>query len=378
VVMLTGHGTIETAVEATKKGAYDFLSKPPDREKILITLRNATKQTSLLRENLNMKRALHTREVMIGESVVMRQLTEAVERVAKTEAFVLITGENGSGKELIAKALHRLSLRRENPYIDVNCAAIPNELIESELFGHEKGSFTGATAQRIGKFELADTGTLFLDEIGDMSLAAQAKVLRVLEEGAIERVGGSKKIHVDVRVVAATNKKLTVEIKEQRFREDLYHRLNVIRFQAPALRDRRDDIPLLVRHFLIEVCEKNKLTPHTISEDALQALQNFPWPGNVRELRNAVERLAIMCGNSISKNDVERYVAGSGDESEGLFSMDLSFQEFKDKSEAMFLERQLEKNQWNISKTAEMLDIQRSHLYTKMSKYNLNRDQSQA
>jgi two-component system, NtrC family, nitrogen regulation response regulator NtrX len=377
VVMLTGHGTIETAVEATKKGAYDFLPKPPDREKILITLRNALRQTSLLRENLSMKRALHTKEVMIGESLVMRQLAEAVERVARTEAFVLITGENGTGKELVAKALHRLSLRQEKPYVDVNCAAIPNELIESELFGHEKGSFTGATAQRIGKFELADTGTLFLDEIGDMSLAAQAKVLRVLEDGAFERVGGSKKIHVDVRVIAATNKRLTQEIKEQRFREDLYHRLNVIQFQVPALRDRREDVPLLVRHFLTEVCEKNKLTPRTISEDALIALRNFPWPGNVRELRNAVERLAIMSGGCISKGDVDRYVTGSTDESESLFSMDLSFQEFKDKSESMFLERQLEKYQWNISKTADMLDIQRSHLYTKMSKYHLNREQSQ-
>ncbi len=374
VVLLTGHGSIETAVEATKKGAFDFLSKPPDREKILITLRNAIRQTALLRENIRMREEIEGRDVMVGSSAVMKDLRATIARVAPTEAFVLITGENGTGKELVARALHRQSSRASRELIEVNCAAIPHELIESELFGHEKGAFTGATGQRIGKFEQADGSTLLLDEIGDMSLSAQAKVLRVLEEGAIERVGGNKRISVDVRVIAATNKDLSSEISEGNFREDLYHRLNVIPIHVPPLRDRREDIPDLIRFFLAESSSKNKLPPREIDDDAVDRLRGMPWSGNVRELRNAVERLAIMVSDHITSTDVERYVLGGPNALDNSLSMDLSFQEFKDRAEELFLRRQLERFDWNVSRTADELGIQRSHLYKKINKYGLERD----
>ncbi|HOJ04824.1 MAG TPA: sigma-54 dependent transcriptional regulator [Bacteroidota bacterium] len=372
VVLLTGHGSIETAVEATKKGAFDFLSKPPDREKILITLRNAITQTALLAENRSMRERLEAADMMIGNSPAMRELHERIARVAPTEAFVLITGENGSGKELVAKAIHRMSTRAHKDMVEVNCAAIPHELIESELFGHEKGSFTGAMQQRIGKFEQADGGILFLDEIGDMSPSAQAKVLRVLEEGTFERVGGGKRITVSVRVIAATNKDLALEIREGRFREDLFHRLNVIPIVVPPLRERRDDIPALVRYFLEQSCAKNKLPPRGIDEAALRRLCDLPWTGNVRELRNAVERLVIMVSDTITATDVARYVLGAAAPQEEGLSMEGTFQDYKDRMERRFIVHRLEKNEWNISKTAEELDIQRSHLYSKMKKYAIN------
>ncbi|MFA6233588.1 MAG: sigma-54 dependent transcriptional regulator [Bacteroidota bacterium] len=373
VILLTGHGSIETAVEATKKGAFDFLSKPPDREKILITLRNAIRQSALLRENLMMREEIHGPDEMIGSSPQIRSLRETIMRVAPTEAYVLVTGENGTGKELVARALHRNSSRAGNEMVEVNCAAIPHELIESELFGHEKGSFTGAAAQRIGKFEQADNATLFLDEIGDMSSSAQAKVLRVLEEGTFERVGGNGRIAVDVRVIAATNKDLAVEIREGRFREDLFHRLNVIPISVPPLRERRDDIPALIYSFLSETCRKNKLPPRSIDEAAIQRLQEMRWPGNVRELRNAVERLAIMVSETIMPTDVNRYVYGVSDAGGSELPMDVSFQEFKDITEEMFLRRQLERYDWNVSRTADELGIQRSHMYKKINKYGLER-----
>ena len=373
VVLLTGHGSIETAVEATRKGAFDFLSKPPDREKILITLRNAIRQTALLRENRRMRREIQGPDDMVGGSAAIRALRETIARVAPTEAYVLITGENGSGKELVARAVHRGSARATREMVEVNCAAIPHELIESELFGHEKGAFTGAAAQRIGKFEQADGGTLFLDEIGDMSPSAQAKVLRVLEEGTFERVGGSGRIAVDVRVIAATNKNLPEEIAEGRFREDLFHRLNVIPIRVPPLRDRREDIPALVFFFLAETCRKNKLPPRGIDEAAMRRLQELRWPGNVRELRNAVERLAIMAADTITAEDVARNVFGTAESGTGDLPMDVSFEQFKDISEELFLRRQLEKHDWNVSRTADELGMQRSHLYKKINKYGLER-----
>jgi two-component system, NtrC family, nitrogen regulation response regulator NtrX len=374
VIMLTGHGTIETAVEATRKGAFDFLSKPPDREKILITLRNAFAQKKLFAENARLRRQIEDEEVIIGTAKGITELIATIDRIAPTEAFVLITGENGTGKELVAKAVHVKSLRRDRPLVEVNCAAIPTELIESELFGHEKGSFTGATAQRIGKFEQAHTGTLFLDEVGDMSLQAQAKVLRVLEEGTFERVGGAKLIRVDVRVIAATNKNLPQEIGEGKFREDLFHRLNVIPLQVPPLRDRREDIPLLIDHFLAMVCAKNKLPPRVMDRDAHRALQEMSWRGNVRELRNAIERLAIMVPGTITRDDVARFVGGAPNGFEAMLSLDSNFSDFKDRAEAMFIKRQLDRFQWNVSRTAEELQMQRSHLYNKMKKYGLAKD----
>lgn len=310
VIMISGHGTIETAVEAVKKGAFDFLSKPPDLNRLLITVRNALDKSSLIGETKTLKRAVSKSKVqeIIGQSPAIQHIKNTIERVAPTDARVLVTGPNGSGKELIARWLHELSARSAQPIVEVNCAAIPSELIESELFGHEKGSFTSAVKQRIGKFEQAHGGTLFLDEIGDMSLSAQAKVLRALQENRITRVGGEKDISVDVRIVAATNKDLRREIERGNFREDLYHRLAVIIIESPALNDRREDIPLLADHFLRIVCNEYGTALKRISPEAIRALQNFNWTGNIRELRNVVERLIILGGNPISEEDVAKYV----------------------------------------------------------------------
>lgn len=310
VIMISGHGTIETAVEAVKKGAFDFLSKPPDLNRLLITVRNALDKSSLIGETKTLKRAVSKSKVqeIIGQSPAIQHIKSTIERVAPTDARVLVTGPNGSGKELIARWLHELSARSAQPIVEVNCAAIPSELIESELFGHEKGSFTSAVKQRIGKFEQAHGGTLFLDEIGDMSLSAQAKVLRALQENRITRVGGEKDISVDVRIVAATNKDLRREIEKGNFREDLYHRLAVIIIESPALNDRREDIPLLAGHFLRIVCNEYGTALKRISPEAIRALQNFNWTGNIRELRNVVERLIILGGNPISEEDVNMYV----------------------------------------------------------------------
>lgn len=372
VVMISGHGTIETAVEATRLGAFDFLQKPLDREKLLITVRNALEAGRLKLENRRMRETSHGRETILGGSPRIREVLALIERVAPTDARILVTGENGSGKELVAKAIHRLSRRRDHPLVEVNCAAIPNELIESELFGHEKGAFTGATGQRVGKFELADGGSIFLDEIGDMSLHAQAKVLRTLEEGKIERVGGNRQITVDVRVIAATNKNLSEAIREGRFREDLFHRLSVIPIHVPPLRERREDIPILARAFAEELCVRHGMPAKTFSAGALERLQAREWSGNVRELRNVVERLLIMtAGTVVDEGEIDRQL-GEGVR-EDLLSAPGTFQEFKDRSEAAFIRKQLEAHAWNISRTAEALDIQRSHLYNKMKKYGLTR-----
>ncbi|MEW6511617.1 MAG: sigma-54 dependent transcriptional regulator [Bacteroidota bacterium] len=375
VVMISGHGTIETAVEATRLGAYDFLEKPLDSQKLVIVTRNATEQHRLVMEHRHMKEAVEGKDVILGKSQKIREVLAAIERVAPTDVRVLITGENGSGKELVAKAIHRVSRRNAKPLVEVNCAAIPNELIESELFGHERGAFTGAVGQRIGKFELADAGTLFLDEIGDMSLSAQAKVLRALEEGKIERVGGNKQIPVDVRVIAATNKNLAEAIKGNAFREDLYHRLSVIPIRVPPLRERRDDIPLLAVAFAGDICRRNGMMQKRLDDSALRKLQAMEWPGNVRELRNTVERLVIMTpGDVIDGSQLEpaggAAARGAWDD---LLARGGTFQEFKDRAEAAYIRKQLEANGWNISRTAEVLDIQRSHLYSKMKKFGMER-----
>jgi two-component system nitrogen regulation response regulator NtrX len=308
VIMISGHGTIETAVEAVKKGAYDYIAKPPDLNRLLITIRNAMDKTNLVAETKVLKRKVSKVEEMIGESGPIARIKETIEKVAPTDARILITGENGVGKELVARWVHEKSNRVSGPLIEVNCAAIPSELIESELFGHEKGSFTSAVKQRIGKFEQAHGGTLFLDEIGDMSLSAQAKVLRALQEGKITRVGGDKDISVDVRVIAATNKDLLQEVDEKNFRLDLYHRLSVIIIHVPSLNDRRDDIPLLVDKFLGDICADYGIVKKAVEENALEALKQHNWTGNIRELRNVVERLIILSGKTILEEDVQAYV----------------------------------------------------------------------
>lgn len=306
-IMISAHGSIETAVEATKKGAFDFVPKPPDLNRLLLTVRNALDKKSLESETKVLKKKLSQKFDMVGESPAIKQVKETIEKVAPTDARVLITGPNGTGKELVAHWLHQKSNRSQAPFIAVNCAAIPAELIESELFGHEKGSFTSAVKQRIGKFEQADGGTLFLDEIGDMSLSAQSKVLRALQEHKITRVGGDKDIKVDVRVLAATNKDLKKEIEEGNFREDLYHRLSVILIQVPALKDRKGDIPLLVNKFLEDIGKEYGTAKKDINKEALAVLQDFPWTGNIRELRNVVERLVILGDKTISLEDVKKY-----------------------------------------------------------------------
>lgn len=308
IIMISGHGTIEIAVDALKNGAFDYIAKPLDLNRLLVTIRNAMDKKNLVTETKTLRKKVKQKYTMVGESSGMTQLKEMIEKVAPTNARVLIIGENGTGKELVARSVFENSERAKKPFIEVNCAAIPSELIESQLFGHEKGSFTSAIKQRKGDFELAHGGTLFLDEIGDMSLSAQAKVLRALQENKITRVGGEKEIPVDVRIIAATNKNLKEEIAHGKFREDLYHRLSVILMEVPALRDRKEDIPELVQHFLQQTSEEQgKKTPE-ISEEAIKALQTLNWSGNIRELRNVVERLVILSGESIQVDDVKMYV----------------------------------------------------------------------
>lgn len=308
IIMISGHGNIETAVEAVKKGAYDYISKPPDLNRLLITIRNAMERTSLVTETKVLKRKVSRVQEMIGGSAPMQKIKDTIDKVAPTDARILITGENGVGKELVARWVHEKSNRNTGPLVEVNCAAIPTELIESELFGHEKGSFTSAIKQRIGKFEQANGGTLFLDEIGDMSLSAQAKVLRALQEGKITRVGADKDINVDVRVIAATNKDLLEEVDAKAFRLDLYHRLSVILIHVPSLNARRDDIPMLVDQFLEDICADYGIVKKNIDDDALKLLQEYNWTGNIRELRNVVERLVILSSKSITGEDVKSYV----------------------------------------------------------------------
>ncbi len=374
VIMISAHSSLENAVKATKLGAFDFVEKPIDRDKILISVRNAVEQSFLLKENKKLKDVLGEEGEILGSSSGIKNVLETIKRVAATDARVLITGENGTGKELVARAIHKLGKRAKKELVEVNCAAIPNELIESELFGHEKGSFTGAIKQRIGKFEQADGGDLFLDEIGDMSIHAQAKVLRAIEDGKIERVGGNTKISVDVRIIAATNKILKAEIEEGNFREDLFHRLNVIPINIPPLRERKEDIPILIEHFTKTICEKNKFPIKSFDKKAIELLQKLPWTGNVRELRNLVERIVIMVPhNDITEKDIVELIPHSSSKMDDILSVTNSFQEFKEKSERAFILKQLESNGWNISKTSDVLGIQRSHLYSKMKKYEIEK-----
>ncbi|HEX4628636.1 MAG TPA: sigma-54 dependent transcriptional regulator [Gemmatimonadales bacterium] len=387
VVMISGHGSIQTAVDATQLGAYDFLEKPLDTDRILLTLRNALQHVDLASENVRLKAEVHAQYEIVGSSRGVKQMIERIEKVAPTGARVLITGENGTGKELVARAIHALSPRARGPFVEVNCAAIPTELIESELFGHVKGSFTGAFADRAGKFELADGGTLFLDEIGDMSLSAQAKVLRALEEGVISRVGSGKPLRVDVRVVAATNKDLQAEIAAGRFREDLLYRLNVVPIEVPPLRARRADVPQLVEHFAAQIGCSGGLPPKRFDLEAVERLAAYDWPGNIRELRNAIERLFILApGAVVTAEDVQR-MAGVGTAGRGAArpasSADLAgapwlrtatFEEFKQVAERTYILAKLKEHDWNVSETARTLEMPRSNLYKKIERYGLARE----
>jgi DNA-binding NtrC family response regulator len=374
-IMISGNGTIETAVEATKKGAFDFISKPPDLNRLLITVRNAMDKNNLVTETKILKRKVGTTREIIGDSESIQKIKDTIERVAPTDARILITGENGTGKELVARWIHERSNRNKSALVEVNCAAIPSELIESELFGHEKGAFTSAMKQRIGKFEQASGGTLFLDEIGDMSLEAQAKMLRALQENKITRVGGEKDITVDVRVIAATNKDLLEEVEHKRFRLDLYHSLSVILIHVPSLNDRRSDIPLLAEKFIKEICEEYTVPRKAILPKALQELENFNWTGNIRELRNVCERLVILCGEKITEEDLQNYVTKPSTKktTTDIFEQFKDFHEFKEHFEKLFIQHRLKANDWNISKTADELNIQRSHLYNKIEKFELKR-----
>ncbi len=307
VIMISGHGSIDTTVEAIKKGAFDFIEKPLDLNRLLIAIRNALDKTNLIQETKVLKKKVSKRYEIIGNSKVIKKVKDMIDKVAPTDARVLITGENGTGKELVARGLHEKSHRSEKPFIEVNCAAIPSELIESELFGHEKGAFTSAHKQRKGKFEQAHEGTLFLDEIGDMSLSAQSKVLKALEEKKISRVGSDKEINVDVRILAATNKDMKTEIENNRFREDLYHRLSVILIRVPSLNERKEDIPLLADHFNRQICDEYGMTPKKVTKEAIDALQKIKWTGNIREFRNVFERLIILCNKEITAEDVATY-----------------------------------------------------------------------
>ena len=352
------------------------MAKPPDLNRLLITIRNALDKSNLITETKVLKRKVTKTREIIGDSPAIQKIKETIERVAPTDARVLITGDNGTGKELVARWIHEKSNRANGPLIEVNCAAIPSELIESELFGHEKGAFTSAIKQRIGKFESANGGTLFLDEIGDMSQSAQAKVLRALRENKITRVGGDKEIPVDVRVVAATNKDLIKEVENNTFRLDLYHRLSVILIHVPSLNDRTDDIPLLSERFVKEICEDYGVPKKVITPKAMMEIMNINFTGNIRELRNVIERLVILSEQKITEEDVVNYAQSpkSGGSPKDLYERFEKFQDFKDHIEKEFILHRLNKNAWNVSKTAEELDIQRSHLYNKIEKYNLKRD----
>ena len=374
-ILISGHGTIDIAVEAVRKGAYDFIAKPPDLNRLLITIRNAVDKNNLVVETKVLRRKVTKTRDIIGDTPAVNKIKDTIEKVAPTDARVLITGENGTGKELVARWIHEKSNRANSPLIEVNCAAIPTELIESELFGHEKGAFTTAIKQRIGKFEQAHSGTLFLDEIGDMSLAAQAKVLRVIQEGVLQRVGGDKSVNVDVRVLAATNKNLLEEVEKGPFRLDLYHRLSVIMIHVPTLNERVDDIPVIAEKFLKEICEDSGVRKN-FAPGALDELKNVNWTGNIRELRNVVERLVILSDAKITVEDVIAYSNPSSPVSKTqnvLLDKFDKFQDFKDYAETIFLESKLKKNNWNVAKTAVEVDIQRSHLYNKIEKYKLKR-----
>ncbi len=372
VLMVSGHADVQTAVEATRRGAFDFFEKPLHRDRVLVSLRNAVEAWRLRTENRVMR---HEPDELIGGSLAMERLRETISRAAPTTATVLVTGESGTGKELVARAIHRQSPRRDKAFVQVNCAAIPDELIESELFGHEKGSFTGAMRKQAGKFVAAHGGTLFLDEIGDMSQRTQAKVLRALQSGEIEPVGAARAVRVDVRVVAATNRDLPADIEAGRFREDLFYRLNVIPIRTPPLRERGEDVPELVDYFIRRYAEINNYRPKEVQRDALDLLRSLPWKCNIRELKNLVERLLILSpGDAITHRDV---VASNGGVQPPIAESLLSLQtlrEFQDESEKLFLLHQLEKNGWNVTQTATAIDTPRSNLYKKMEQYGIKRE----
>jgi two-component system, NtrC family, nitrogen regulation response regulator NtrX len=377
VVMISGHATVSTAVEATKRGAFDFIEKPLESERVLVTVRNAVDQGRLASENRALRRAAELRHSMVGQSASLTSVTDAIRRAAPTNATVLILGESGVGKELVARAIHRNSQRSRERFVQVNCAAIPEELIESELFGHEKGSFTGATEKQIGKFEQADRGTIFLDEVADMSQKTQAKVLRVLQEGEVERLGSARTLKVDVRVIAATNKELEAEIEKGHFREDLYFRLSVIPIHVPPLRERPEDIPVLVRHFTELFSRENNFRPKRFSPAALELMQQHRWKGNVRELKNTVERLLIMApGDTIDAADLRGILRADprGEGTEAPRERPGTLREFKESAERAFLVAKLRENGWNISKTAEVIGTPRSNLYKKLEQYQISQE----
>src|SRR6185436_7671974 len=399
VVIISGHGTVSTAVEATKLGAFDFIEKPLASERVLVTIRNALDSTRLQDENRTLKRAVEARYQMVGESAPLRAIWDAIKRAAPTNATVLLLGESGVGKELVARSIHRNSLRSRERFVQVNCAAIPEELIESELFGHEKGSFTVATEKQIGKFEQADRGTIFLDEVGDMSPKTQAKVLRVLQEGEVERLGSARTIKVDVRVIAATNKDLEEEIAAGRFREDLYFRLSVIPIRVSPLRERLEDIPGLVTHFVAQFSRENNRRPARFTPQAIEALQQARWRGNIRELKNVVERLLIMVPRDVVEaSDVRSVVrpgggqvanqaaSGSGEALPPDSNLSptggsgvtvppaATLREFKEATERAWLVDKLREQAWNISKTAEVIDTPRSNLYKKLEQYGISQE----
>ena len=384
VVMISGHGTIATAVQAVKQGAFDFLEKPLDADRLLVTVERALEHRRLASENVRLRegiaRATDARFAMVGDSAGLQKIRELVARVAPTNARVLITGENGSGKELVARAIHEGSARKRAPFVEVNCAAIPSELVESELFGHVKGSFTGAVGDQAGKFEAADGGTLFLDEIGDLALSAQAKILRALQEGVIVRVGDLRTINVDVRVIAATNRDLADEIAAGRFREDLYFRLNVMPVHVPPLRERLQDVPALVSHFVAALGSGPGMSPKPFTGGALRLLQWRRWPGNVRELRNAVERLLILAsGDEVTEADIAVVLPpdiGPPVEPEKLAAdaTDSSFLQFREDAERAFIVARLREHHWNVSETSRALGMPRSNLYNKIEKYGINRE----
>src|SRR5213082_531790 len=375
VIMVSGHGDVSTAVECTKRGAFDFLEKPLNRDKLLLAVRNAVRQQKLEEENIELRDRVERDYQIVGDSPPIKELRAQIELAAPTKATVLIQGESGSGKELVAREIHRRSSRANGMFVQVNCAAIPEELIESELFGHEKGSFTGAVRKQTGKFVAADGGTIFLDEIADMSLRTQAKVLRVLQEGEVEPVGSATVIKVDVRVIAATNKDLTEEIRAGRFREDLFYRLNVIPVRTPPLRERKDDIPLLAQHFATLFSAQYNRHSKKFTPAALKALQDSAWRGNVRELRNMIERLVIMVpADSIDITDLPAEFFRAAAEIIASAMKLSTLQEFKDEAEKAFILAKLRENGWNVSKTAEAIDTPRSNLYKKIEQYNIKRE----
>ncbi|MCH2475094.1 MAG: sigma-54 dependent transcriptional regulator [Gemmatimonadetes bacterium] len=377
VIMISGHGTIDTALEATRRGAYDFLEKPLDTDRLLVTFRRALELKGLTESMAELRSQVESRYEIVGNSLPIRRVLERIEKVAATDARILISGENGTGKELVARAIHRLSSRSDTVFIEVNCAAIPSELIESELFGHLRGSFTGAFADRAGKFEQANGGTLFLDEIGDMSRDAQAKVLRVLEQGVLTRIGGSEAVEVDVRVLSATNKNLEQEIEDGGFREDLFYRLNVVPIRVPSLRERQEDIPMLVTHFSEGMVAREGSAPRVFSDAAMERLKTLTWPGNVRELRNTVERLLILTdGSEITSDDVDLLTisrARSVDPGRELLALD-NFSAFKEEAERAYIVGKLRANDWNVAETARRIEMPRSNLYKKIEKYGLVRE----